>query len=204
VEILSGIVDAIAAFFAGFAGHVVAHDFCEVTPMVCKKLIQAAALRLPERIRDRYLQEWEADLSDQPGALAKIKWALGCLLCAHRMRRAELIEHRRHLLFVVVLEDGNRLELDYATATMFLRFMDIFAWAGWMPRTFRASRPMRAVFWVHCMSSAIWLIRRYSVPDMVKVDILIDSIGTRWEVTTMKDGNPIGEPRVIDSLRASK
>jgi hypothetical protein len=73
---LTGIFGAVAAFITGFVGHVVAHDFCEVAPMLSKKLIEFAASYLPRSIRDRYLEEWRADLQAQPGTVAKLAWSL--------------------------------------------------------------------------------------------------------------------------------
>ena len=87
MQLIMGLVSALGAALAGFLGHVAAHDFCEASPRLCKKLINSAALRLAKETRDRYLEEWLADLEEREGVFSKFKHALDCLLCAGRMRR---------------------------------------------------------------------------------------------------------------------
>jgi hypothetical protein len=84
VGLLNSIFEWLVAFGAGFFGHVVAHDFCVVTPMISEKIMEAAASHLPASIRERYCEEWRADLRDQHGALAKLTWSFGCFISALR------------------------------------------------------------------------------------------------------------------------
>jgi hypothetical protein len=117
--LLSSVVGWLLAFGAGFLGHVVAHDFCEVTPMISRKIIEAAASRLPASIRERYREEWRADLQAQSGALAKLAWSLGCLRSTRRLRREAAIELYQRTTFDFVLNDGEVVTLDFPTTAVF-------------------------------------------------------------------------------------
>lgn len=86
MELLSTVMAAIGGFFAGFVGHVTAHDFCEAVPRWSKKLIAKAASRLSPRDRERYEEEWLADLADRPTTMSKLYHAVGCFSCASKMR----------------------------------------------------------------------------------------------------------------------
>jgi hypothetical protein len=118
--LLNSILEWLVAFGAGFFGHVVAHDFCEVTPMISRKIIEAAASRLPASIRERYREEWRADLQAQSGALAKLAWSLGCFRSAWRLRREASIDRSRRTTFNFVLNNGETLTLDVPTTAAFV------------------------------------------------------------------------------------
>jgi len=116
---MSSIVNWLVAFGAGFFGHVVAHDFCEVTPMISQKIVEAAASQLPSSIRDRYLEEWRADLRDQTGALAKLKWSIGCLICATRMRQAATLDLVRRTSLELTFDNGEIVVINMTSYAVF-------------------------------------------------------------------------------------
>lgn len=115
---LNNILEYVAVFASGFFGHVVAHDFCEVTPMISKKIIEMAASRLPASIRDRYLEEWRVDLHDQGGALAKLMWSIGCFRSVFQLRRHSSTEFYRKASVEFVLSTGETIVLDMPSLTL--------------------------------------------------------------------------------------
>jgi len=138
---LSSFIDWLIAFGAGFFGHVIAHDFCEVTPMVSQKIIEAAASRLPPPIRDRYLEEWRRDLQDQTGALAKLKWALGCVISTWKMRREATLDVMRRTSVEVTFENGEAFKANLTTLMVFhtavCNIMRFASWANLAPKPIR-------------------------------------------------------------------
>jgi hypothetical protein len=126
--VLSTLFGSVVAFVAGFFCHVVAHDFCEFAPMISKKLVEAAASRLPKSIRDRYLEEWRADLLDQPGAIAKLGWSIGCFRSAYRMQREARVADERRSSFGFAMTNGEIVMLDVPSLMSFyfaFRFVGI-------------------------------------------------------------------------------
>ena len=127
--LLNSIVEWLVAFGAGFFGHVVAHDFCEVMPMISRKIVEAAASQLPPLIRDRYLEEWHADLREQSGALAKLKWSIGCLICSRRMRRAATLDRRRRTSFELTFDNGETIAANVTTfAFYYVSVVYLYRW----------------------------------------------------------------------------
>lgn len=164
MEFLSNTIDWAIAFFTGFFGNVVAHDFCEVAPMLSKKIVEAAAARLPQSMKDRYLEEWLADLLDRPGTLSKIKWSLGCLMCAHRMRREASMDTRRRRSIKFVLENDEVLVLDGPSFAVFYSMLKIRVLVPkWVPERVKHAAARAAVM----TSELRW--RRYGRPDYARV-----------------------------------
>jgi hypothetical protein len=112
---LNIILEWMMVFATGFFGHVVAHDFCEVAPMISRKMVETAATWLPASIRDRYLEEWLADLLDQPGAVAKLIWSLGCFRSVLYLRRQSRAEFYRKSAVEFVLSTGESVMIDVPT-----------------------------------------------------------------------------------------
>ena len=111
---LGGVFSVVSAFVSGFVGHIVAHDVCEAVPTFSARLVRAAARSLPSSVRDRYTDEWLADLYEQKGVFAKLKWALGCFKCARRMSREALNAFHAKSSYVAVFDPDHRIELDAA------------------------------------------------------------------------------------------
>jgi hypothetical protein len=131
---LNSIIGWLVAFGAGFFGHVVAHDFCEITPIISRKIIKAAASRLPTSIRERYREEWVADLQAQSGAVARLAWSLGCLWSARRMRREAGIDHCQRTTFEFVLDNGEIITTDLPTFAAFTAAYTL-SWHRWLRHT---------------------------------------------------------------------
>lgn len=117
--LLNNLIDWIVAFATGFFGNVLAHDFCEVTPMISKKLIKMAESRLPKSMRQRYSEEWSADLQDQVGALAKLFWAFGCLISVCRLRQQSKLDLIQRTSHEFVLTTGEIVAMNTATLVFF-------------------------------------------------------------------------------------
>lgn len=54
-------------------------------PVVAAWLLQKAIVRLPRKHRERYHEEWTADLQAQPTALSKLVFAFGLAIAARRI-----------------------------------------------------------------------------------------------------------------------
>jgi hypothetical protein len=90
MELIKSLLSLLCAGLAGFAGHIVAHDFCERSPTFARSLIRGAISLLPTNDRQRYSEEWLAHLNDCEGVISKFKHAFGCLACAYSMRRISI------------------------------------------------------------------------------------------------------------------
>jgi hypothetical protein len=58
-------------------------------PLVICTLIKLAVARLPEKLRERYREEWQGHVNETPGLVWKIALAAGCVLAARKMARIE-------------------------------------------------------------------------------------------------------------------
>lgn len=187
---LNSFVDWTIAFFTGFFGNVVAHDFCEMAPMLSRKIVEAAAAQLPPTIKDRYLEEWFADLRDRPGTLSKIKWALGCLMCAHRLRREASADQRRSRSIEFGLENGEVLVIDGPSFAVFYSMLRVqFHLSKWLPGRVRYAVMVAAVK----TSELRW--RRCGQPDYRCVVRLLDYVAKNSKfpakVTGLEDGKVV-------------
>lgn len=86
MELLTSVLAAILAFFGSILGNVMANDLCMSAPRICTLIIRQAAKRLG-RHKERYEEEWLADLSERETVYAKYQHAIGCYLGAERIRR---------------------------------------------------------------------------------------------------------------------
>src|SRR4051812_23750176 len=93
MELIAKLFGLVCVFFAGFFGHLAAHDFCSIAPRLSQRIVTFAVTLLPEGVRDRYREEWLADLSEQGGVIAKLIWSFGCAWCARRIGRRALCSH---------------------------------------------------------------------------------------------------------------
>ena len=85
MELIVWLFAAIGAFLGTVASHSVAHDAYSGCPKYARRLIKRAAGRLPPFERNRYEEEWLADLEEREGVFAKFKHAFDCLLCARTL-----------------------------------------------------------------------------------------------------------------------
>jgi hypothetical protein len=185
---LTGIFGAVAAFITGFVGHVVAHDFCEVAPMLSKKLIEFAASYLPRSIRDRYLEEWRADLQAQPGTVAKLAWSLGCLRSSFQLRRQARIDRIRRTTFQFVLSTGEVVVANVSTLVFLLRIVK----ARRVTNKYHIPAILTATFiWLVSKPMVEW--RWHSRAD-VRIAAHVIQAGFPMKVAQQFDGVAIEEP----------
>jgi hypothetical protein len=70
MDIVISIFTIVGTFFAGVFGNVVAHDFCQGTPRLCRQLIARAVKILPKpEQQERYSEEWLAHLAECTGVI---------------------------------------------------------------------------------------------------------------------------------------
>jgi hypothetical protein len=87
MAMISDLLSVLAAAMAAFFGHLAAHDFVELTPRISSSLVMRAASQFASASeRERYCEQWLADLNDVSGVFAKFKYALGCLFSVPRMK----------------------------------------------------------------------------------------------------------------------
>jgi hypothetical protein len=72
----------LSAVLVSALGRVLADDMKEWMPYFRKKIVALAVRFVPVNCRDRYLEEWESDLVEVPGELAKLSYAVGLILAA--------------------------------------------------------------------------------------------------------------------------
>jgi hypothetical protein len=77
----------IGTVITGILVAVLAEDLGAWLRWLTDRLLRRAVGRLPEAVRDRYHEEWAADLEDTPGALAKLVVALGLCRASSMIRR---------------------------------------------------------------------------------------------------------------------
>src|SRR5437879_1569200 len=74
-----GVVGAIAI---AVASRLLSDDAKEWLPWITRHLIERAVARLPESEREKRWEEWNSDVNEWPGNLAKVYRALGYLFAA--------------------------------------------------------------------------------------------------------------------------
>ncbi|QUS39070.1 hypothetical protein RPMA_09660 [Tardiphaga alba] len=87
MDIVSIVAATIITFIGGVFAHVLAHDFCAISPRLCRRLIDSAVSKLPEHERERYREEWISHLEDTHSIVAQYQHAAGCLIGARKLRR---------------------------------------------------------------------------------------------------------------------
>ncbi|HWN53177.1 MAG TPA: hypothetical protein VNO18_25725 [Xanthobacteraceae bacterium] len=115
MEYLAGLFAVIGSFLAGILGNILANDFCEFTPRICRQFIERAVRVLPEKDRARYAEEWLSDLNDRPGVLAKFRHASSCLLNAHKVARARRRAEPPFRILRIEYKHFGSVELNYVT-----------------------------------------------------------------------------------------
>jgi hypothetical protein len=158
--------------------------------MISRKLVEVAASKLPGSLRDRYLEEWRADLLDQPGAVAKLFWALGCFRSVLQLRRQAKIEFFRKATVELVFAKGETVMLDYPT-------FEVTRWVGtalsyMMPhrRWLRRCRPLTHYTIKFAMTLASLRWQSVGKPNLAKVSLAIKGTytGMPRKVAVWHDG----------------
>lgn len=71
ISLASGVVGTVL-------GTIAVRELIDNAPRVSRWLIERAVHRLPERIRDRYREEWKAHADELPSLLSKVFHGIGC------------------------------------------------------------------------------------------------------------------------------
>jgi hypothetical protein len=201
--LVNSIVDWVVAFCTGFFGNVVAHDFCEAAPMFSKRLLDIAIAQLPRELKDRYVEEWHADLRDRAGSLAKLNWAFGCVMCARRMKREATLNRIQRTTLRIVLATGGTITVDGPTLALCVSTLQAvhFCWhcRNWLPSLYLWRLIGRPV-----ATTAVWLgttvpvyrWRRFGRPNCDKAWKLVRDLnenGMHWKCTKYVDGVAVDE-----------
>ena len=84
-------MDVIETILVALIVAVFAREFEAWLPWATEQTLRLAVRCLPPELRDRYDEEWRADVEAVPGTLSKLCWALGLIRAAHHMKlRANL------------------------------------------------------------------------------------------------------------------
>jgi hypothetical protein len=86
MDIITALLAA-SCLFGGLLAKLFLGEVQDWLPTVARYVVRRAASRVPEQYRQRYLEEWYADLNAFPGRLSKLIRALGCLLGTQNLRK---------------------------------------------------------------------------------------------------------------------
>jgi hypothetical protein len=89
-----GLVVAIAI---AVAGRLLSDDAKEWLPWITRHLIERAVARLPENEREKRREEWNSDVNEWPGNLAKVYRVWGYLSAARAIRHMVLSGETPHI-----------------------------------------------------------------------------------------------------------
>lgn len=80
--IFAFVLTFLGAVVVSAAGQIVADEAKASMPHLAQWVLRGAIRALPQRLRERYAEEWAADLGDIPGPISKVTWALGFFVAA--------------------------------------------------------------------------------------------------------------------------
>lgn len=130
IEIIAGVIGALITAF------VIAELKARV-PSATKRLVTKAVAHLPRKLRDRYHEEWLADLNAQPTPASRWLFALGLNFAARRILYAE----RRRVATARAVGRGVSLDVSVAWFSGWQRVRDILRLSIYMSRQFGPTRP---------------------------------------------------------------
>jgi hypothetical protein len=110
----------VGTFAAGVIGNIVAHDFCQFTPKICRRLIERAVRVLPVKQREQRLEEWLAHLNDCVSVTEQFNHAITCVFGARKLRY--IPAGNNPLAARVQFAGIGVLDLDMATTIVALHF----------------------------------------------------------------------------------
>jgi hypothetical protein len=124
------ILSALAAIVLAALGAMAGAQANASAPAVARWIVRRAVLRLPPELRERYTEQWLADLQDIPGPLAKLWTAVGFVVSTGALGR----EHAGKQLVAEVnpqssVKRGVRGQLGYAVGYVtgsFVRAMSLY------------------------------------------------------------------------------
>jgi hypothetical protein len=120
MDLIKTVFAGLGAGVAGFIGHLLAHDFVEVTPKFAQAIIRLSTRLLTDSDRLRYSEEWLADLNERVGVFAKLTHAVGCLACVWRIRRQSLRNNDNNIVVRFEVGPAQSIDLDYSTSVLVL------------------------------------------------------------------------------------
>ena len=77
--IIISLLGLVGSIIIGASGRLLSDDVKEWLPWITRRLIERAVSRLPENERQKRREEWESDVNEWPGNLAKLYRAWGYL-----------------------------------------------------------------------------------------------------------------------------
>jgi len=171
MAMITDLLAAVGAAAAAFFGHLVAHDFTEIAPSIARALILSATRKLPKKIRQRYSEEWLADLNDRRGVLAKLGHSFGCVLCARRMRTQSIRAGLSKKKFRFQIGGVGIIELDFPTALFFVGLA-----THWM-KSRNSSRPVKMARIAYGLAKHAFIFRNLGPIDFGKTARLVGMLG---------------------------
>src|ERR1700731_127635 len=103
----------LGAIIIAVAGRLLSDDIKEWLPWITRYLIERAVSRLPENEREKRREEWESDVNEWPGNLAKLYRAWGYLFAAKAIHSIAVSD-------ATPQADRMRTTLDFAIAAILL------------------------------------------------------------------------------------
>lgn len=74
--------EVVVAIVLGAVGSVIAAEFMNCLPKLTQWLLRRAVARLPEDQRERFREEWAADLEERASVLMRLCAVFGMFFCA--------------------------------------------------------------------------------------------------------------------------
>jgi hypothetical protein len=80
-------MDIVISIVLGVVASLIAAELYAHAPKLASWLIDRAARKLPNELRERYREEWQAHANDLTGHIAKLLHAIGCWCRKSSVRR---------------------------------------------------------------------------------------------------------------------
>lgn len=96
-------MDAVITILLGAVGSLIAAELYEIAPRLARWLVLRAASRLRPGERDRWYEEWLADLDEWPGNITKLARSVGHVKASVRLRPLKNKKARMFLAFQLAL-----------------------------------------------------------------------------------------------------
>lgn len=205
MDILISMFTILGIFFAGVFGNVIAHDLCQGTPKLCRRLVARAVKILPKSEQERYLEEWLAHLAECTGVIQQYRHAATCILGARRLRRAMVCTigfKKARFEFdgigVVDLEPPTVLVITYFIAAFSLKMASRLMHG-------KSNSKRLAVGWlsVSTLCAAVYHCRKYGRVNNRQLNMVVRlgmrAIKEKHNATLVLDGKRIDFAKTIQS-----
>lgn len=101
------VVEIVVAIIGTLLATLIGNELCARAPAAADKLLERAIAKLPRRYRERFREEWAADLLAQPTLASRLTFAFGFNIAARKILFVE-----RHRVAIARAESRRR----FATA----------------------------------------------------------------------------------------